>query len=67
MGTSRSRWTHEQFGDGIMSAIHCRVEVEKRPHKARDRTVVTFDGKLLSYASGPGLVSRIVVIVLPFL
>jgi cyanate lyase len=40
---------HEQFGDGIMSAINFSVEVEKKPHPAGDRVVVTLDGKFLAY------------------
>lgn len=40
---------HEQFGDGIMSAITFSVNVEKKPHPAGDRVVVTFDGKFLPY------------------
>ena len=40
---------HEQFGDGIMSAINFSVNVEKRPHPGGDRVVVTLDGKFLSY------------------
>ncbi|MDQ2637103.1 MAG: cyanase [Actinomycetota bacterium] len=40
---------HEQFGDGIMSAITFSVDVEKKPHPAGDRVVVTFDGKFLPY------------------
>lgn len=40
---------HEQFGDGIMSAINFSVEVAKKPHPAGDRVVVTFDGKFLPY------------------
>jgi cyanate lyase len=40
---------HEQFGDGIMSAINFSVDVEKKPHPAGDRVVVTFDGKFLPY------------------
>jgi cyanate lyase len=40
---------HEQFGDGIMSAINFSVEVEKKPHPTGDRVVVTFDGKFLPY------------------
>src|SRR5258708_6222110 len=40
---------HEQFGDGIMSAINFSVNVEKKPHPAGDRGVVTFDGKFLPY------------------
>lgn len=40
---------HEQFGDGIMSAINFSVKVDKKPHPAGDRVVVTFDGKFLPY------------------
>ena len=40
---------HEQFGDGIMSAINFSVDVEKQSHPAGDRVVVTFNGKFLPY------------------
>jgi cyanate lyase len=40
---------HEQFGDGIMSAINFGISVERREHPAGDRVVVTLDGKFLSY------------------
>lgn len=40
---------HEQFGDGIMSAINFSVDVAKKPHPAGDRVVVTLDGKFLAY------------------
>jgi cyanate lyase len=40
---------HEQFGDGIMSAINFRMEVRREPDPAGDRVVVTFDGKFLDY------------------
>ena len=40
---------HEQFGDGITSAINFSVNVEKKPHPGGDRVVVTLDGKFLSY------------------
>jgi cyanate lyase len=40
---------HEQFGDGIMSAINFSVDLQKKPHPAGDRVVVTLDGKFLSY------------------
>ena len=41
---------HEEFGDGIMSAINFRLTVERREDPAGDRVVVTFDGKFLDYA-----------------
>ena len=40
---------HEQFGDGIMSAINFSVDIQKKSHPAGDRVVVTFDGKFLPY------------------
>lgn len=40
---------HEQFGDGIMSAINFSVGFEKKAHPTGDRVVVTFDGKFLPY------------------
>ena len=40
---------HEQFGDGIMSAINFSVNIEKKAHPGGDRVVVTLDGKFLSY------------------
>lgn len=40
---------HEQFGDGIMSAINFSVDIAKKPHPQGDRVVVTFDGKFLPY------------------
>jgi cyanate lyase len=40
---------HEEFGDGIMSAINFRVDVARKPDPDGDRVVVTFDGKFLDY------------------
>lgn len=40
---------HEQFGDGIMSAINFRLDVRHVPDPAGDRVVVTLDGKFLPY------------------
>ena len=40
---------HEQFGDGIMSAINFSVDMQKKSHPSGDRVVVTFDGKFLPY------------------
>lgn len=47
---------HEQFGDGIMSAINFSVDLQKKPHPSGDRVVVSFDGKFLPYewVSGEG-------------
>jgi cyanate lyase len=40
---------HEEFGDGIMSAINCNVSFDRKPHSDGDRVVVTIDGKFLPY------------------
>ncbi|GDY28434.1 cyanase [Gandjariella thermophila] len=40
---------HEKFGDGIMSAINFRLDVQRVPDPAGDRVVVTLDGKFLPY------------------
>ena len=40
---------HEQFGDGIMSAINFRLDVTRVPDPAGNRVVVTLDGKFLPY------------------
>ena len=40
---------HEEFGDGIMSAINCKVSFERRSHTDGDRVVLTIDGKFLPY------------------
>ncbi|RUP03834.1 MAG: cyanase [Mycobacterium sp.] len=40
---------HEQFGDGIMSAINFSLDLQKKSHESGDRVVVTFDGKFLPY------------------
>ena len=51
-GAAIKELIHEQFGDGIMSAINFSVDIAKKPHPAGDRVVVTFDGKFLPY-DGP--------------
>ena len=40
---------HEEFGDGIMSAINFKLDVARRADPSGDRVVVTFDGKFLDY------------------
>jgi cyanate lyase len=48
-GPALKELIHEQFGDGIMSAINFSVDLQKKPHPSGDRVVVTFDGKFLAY------------------
>lgn len=40
---------HEEFGDGIMSAINFKLDIARRADPDGDRVVVTFDGKFLDY------------------
>ncbi|KAH9917027.1 cyanate lyase C-terminal domain-containing protein [Fomitopsis serialis] len=40
---------HEKFGDGIMSMIDCKVNVERKPDPKGDRVLLIFDGKFLPY------------------
>jgi cyanate lyase len=40
---------HEEFGDGIMSAINFRLDVRREPDPGGDRVVVVLDGKFLPY------------------
>jgi len=40
---------HEKFGDGIMSLIDCKVQVDKKEDPKGDRVILTFDGKFLPY------------------
>ena len=43
---------HEEFGDGIMSAINFRADIERVPDPAGDRVRITLDGKFLPYQWG---------------
>jgi cyanate lyase len=43
---------HEKFGDGIMSAINFKIDVDRREDPGGERVVVTLDGKYLPYAWG---------------
>jgi cyanate lyase len=40
---------HEEFGDGIMSAINFRADIARRPDPDGDRVIITLDGKFLDY------------------
>jgi cyanate lyase len=48
-GPTLKELIHEEFGDGIMSAINFRLGIERVPDPAGDRVVVTLDGKFLPY------------------
>lgn len=40
---------HEEFGDGIMSAIDFKMELKREPHPAGDRVNIVMSGKFLPY------------------
>jgi cyanate lyase len=40
---------HEEFGDGIMSAIDFRMELAREPNQAGDRVAISMSGKFLPY------------------
>lgn len=40
---------HEEFGDGIMSAINCSIELDRRSDPDGDRVRIVIDGKFLKY------------------
>lgn len=48
-GPSIKAITHELCGDGIISAIDCKIDVNKKEDPKGDRVVVTIDGKFLKY------------------
>ena len=48
-GTSWKEMIHEEFGDGIMSAIDYDMVLERQPDQKGDRVKITMTGKFLSY------------------
>jgi cyanate lyase len=48
-GTTLKALIHEEFGDGIMSAIDFTMEVEREEDPTGDRVKVTYSGKFLPY------------------
>jgi len=40
---------HEEFGDGIMSAINFNIDLRRVPHPDGDRVEVVLNGKFLRY------------------
>jgi cyanate lyase len=48
-GTAIKALIHEEFGDGIMSAINFNLDVARREHEDGDRVRITLDGKFLPY------------------
>ena len=48
-GTTFKELIHEEFGDGIMSAIDFRMDLRREPDPAGDRVGITMSGKFLPY------------------
>ena len=48
-GTTFKELIHEEFGDGIMSAIDFKMDLKRQPDPAGDRVSITMSGKFLPY------------------
>ena len=48
-GTTWKELIHEEFGDGIMSAIDFDMVIDRQPDPKGDRVKVTMSGKFLTY------------------
>ncbi len=48
-GTTIKALIHEEFGDGIMSAINFKMNIEKVEDPEGDRVRITYEGKFLPY------------------
>ena len=48
-GTTFKALIHEEFGDGIMSAIDFKMDLQREPHAAGDRVSIVMSGKFLPY------------------
>jgi cyanate lyase len=48
-GTTIKELIHEEFGDGIMSAIDFKLEISREPDPKGDRVHVVMSGKFLPY------------------
>lgn len=48
-GPTPKELIHEEFGDGIMSAIDFSMQVEREPDPRGDRVKITMSGKFLPY------------------
>lgn len=48
-GTTIKELIHEEFGDGIMSAIDFSMDIQRQPDPKGDRVSVNLSGKFLPY------------------
>ena len=50
-GTTIKELIHEEFGDGIMSAIDFKMDLQREPDPKGDRVNIVMSGKFLPYKS----------------
>jgi cyanate lyase len=48
-GTTWKTLIEEEFGDGIMSTIDFKMEIEREPNSKEDRVKISLSGKFLPY------------------
>jgi len=48
-GSTFKELIHEEFGDGIMSAIDFKMDLQREPDPAGDRVCIVMSGKFLPY------------------
>ena len=48
-GSTFKELIHEEFGDGIMSAIDFKMDLKREPNPAGDRVNIVMSGKFLPY------------------
>ena len=48
-GTTFKELIHEEFGDGIMSAIDFKMDLKREANPMGDRVAITMSGKFLPY------------------
>ena len=48
-GTTIKSLIHEEFGDGIMSAIDFSMDIQREPNPMGDRVKIVLNGKFLAY------------------
>jgi cyanate lyase len=48
-GTTFKELIHEEFGDGIMSAIDFKMDLTREPDPKGDRVNIVMSGKYLAY------------------
>lgn len=48
-GTTIKALIHEEFGDGIMSAVNFRMNIERVEDPEGDWVKITYEGKFLPY------------------